>query len=266
MGLCSLRCCCACVGAGLGVFDPDRVRELGLPTLPSAPVAVEQGTAEPSKSVSEDAPKGPRKFMLGVNSPVVPSRIVKRILSADFGDMAELSNENLESEKRRSGEGEDTKSTPRVKLRPLPFTLYTGVVLSKYPGKGMELAAYQAMILHGPDTYDWWRTYDPQFHEQFTDLESADYTKIDQTLYSRSLWMASTTGSPRVATPTNVEHAVQPRAKRRRIQVCYAWNDWKVCPVLPCRYVHSCAKCGGDHRRSMCSHTASDATSGTAAD
>ncbi len=285
MGLCSLRCCCACVGAGLGVFDPDRVRELGLPTLPSAPVAVEQGTAgsssvavtpaEPSKSVSEDAPKGPRKFMLGVNSPVVPSRIVKRILSADFGDMAELSNENLESEKRRSGEGEDTKSTPRVKLRPLPdllawsraFTLYTGVVLSKYPGKGMELAAYQAMILHGPDTCDWWRTYDPQFREQFTDLESADFTKIDQTLYSRSLWMASTMGSPRVATPTNVEHAMQPRAKRRRIQVCYVWNNGKVCPVLPCRYVHSCAKCGGDHRRSMCSpHTASDATSGTAAD
>ena len=123
MGLCSLRCCCACVGAGLGVFDPDRVRELGLPTLPSAPVAVEQGTAgsssvavtpaDPSKSVSEDATKGPRKSMLGVNSPVVPSRIVKWILSADFGDMAELSNENLESEKRRSGEGEDTKSTPR---------------------------------------------------------------------------------------------------------------------------------------------------------
>ncbi len=49
--------------------------------------------AELSKSVSEDAPKGPRKFMLGVNSPVVQSRIVKRILSADFGDMAELSNE-----------------------------------------------------------------------------------------------------------------------------------------------------------------------------
>ncbi len=90
--------------------------------------------------------------MLGVNSPVVPSWIVKQILSADFGDMAELSNENLESEKRRSGEGEDTKSTPCVKLRPLPdllawsraFTLYTGVVLSEYPGKGMELVAYQA--------------------------------------------------------------------------------------------------------------------------
>lgn len=265
------------------MFDPDRVAELHLPTLPSSSGAADHGTAGPSsatetpaelgKAAIEDPQKSPRKFMLGVNSPVVPARIVKRILSCDFGDMAELSNENLELEKRRSGDGEDTKSTPRSKLRPLPdllawsraFTLYMGVVLSKYPSKGLELAAYHAMILHGPDTCDWWRTYDSQFREQFTNLETADFTKIDQTLYSRSLWTASAVGGSRV-TPPVAESAPLPRPKKRRVQVCYAWNDGKVCPVLPCRYAHLCARCGGDHRRSSCPQVAPDATSGPAAE
>ena len=146
----------------MGEFDSDRVPELNLPAFPSAHDAVEPAAGVVRKAASEDA-KGPRKFMLGVNYPVVPAKIVKRILHCDFGDMAELSTENLELEKRRSGEGEDAKSASRGKLRPLPdlawvraFTLYTGVVLSAYPDKGMELAAYQAMILHGADSCEWW--------------------------------------------------------------------------------------------------------------
>ena len=270
------------VGTGLGLFDPDRVPELHLPTFPGAsgageprslgslgvvdPGSVgtsgagESGTAHGRKTAGEEVGKGPRKFMLGVNSPVVPARIVKRILNCEFGDMAELSNENLELEKRRSGEGDDAKASTRGKLRSLPdllawaraFSLYAGVVLSAYPSKGMELATYQAMILHGPDSCDWWRTYDPQFREQFTDLGKAEFTRIDQTLYSRSLWTASAMGSQRVVTPTPPEHTVPPRSKRKRSQVCYAWNDGKLCPVLPCRYAHLCARCGGDHRRSVC--------------
>ena len=168
----------------MGGFDSDRVPELNLPAFPSAPDAVEPAPGVVRKAASEDA-KGPRKFMLGVNSPVVPARIVKRILHCDFGDMAELSTENLELEKRRSGEGEDAKSASRGKLRPLPdllawvraFTLYTGVVLSAYPDKGMELAAYQAMILHGADSCEWWRTYDPQFREQFRRPTSPEWTR-----------------------------------------------------------------------------------------
>ena len=261
-----------CVGSSLGVFDPDRVPELHLPTFPSAPVAVEPEAMCGRKTASKEA-LGPCKFMLGVNSPVVPARIVKRILSCDFGDMAELSNENLELEKRRSGEGDDAKSASRGKLRPLPdllawaraFTLYTGVVLSVYPNKGMELATYQAMILHGPDSCDWWRTYDPQFREQITNLEKADFTRIDQTLYSRSLWTASAMGSQRAVTPVTSDHTPPPRVKRKRSQVCYAWNDGKLCPVLPCRYAHLCAKCGGDHRRSVCV-SATDPAGGPVAD
>ena len=270
------------VGTGLGLFDPDRVPELHLPTFPgasgagepgssgspgvvdpgsvSASGAGEPGTAHSRKTAGEEVGKGPRKFMLGVNSPVVPARIVKRILNCEFGDMAELSNENLKLEKRRSGEGDDAKAFTRGKLRSLPdllawaraFSLCAGVVLSAYPSKGMELAAYQAMILHGPDSCDWWRTYDPQFHEQFTDLGRAEFTRIDQTLYSRSLWTANAMGSQRVVTPTPPEHTVPPRSKRKRSQVCYAWNDGKLCPVLPCRYAHLCARCRGDHRRSVC--------------
>ena len=76
----------------------------------------EPGTAHSRKNAGEEVGKGPRKFMLGVNCPVVPARIAKRILNCEFGDMAKLSNENLELEKRRSGEGDDAKASTRGKL------------------------------------------------------------------------------------------------------------------------------------------------------
>ena len=47
---------------------------------------------------------------------MVPARIVKRILNCEFGDMAELSNKNIELEKRRSGEGDEVKASTRGKL------------------------------------------------------------------------------------------------------------------------------------------------------
>ena len=87
------------------MFDADRVPELHLPTFTGAsgagetgssgsPGVVDPGTAHSRKTAGEEVGKDPRKFMLGVNYPVVPARIVKRILNCEFGDMAELSNDS----------------------------------------------------------------------------------------------------------------------------------------------------------------------------
>ena len=60
-----------------------------------------------AKLASEEA----QKFSMGVTLPTVPTRLVKRILSGEYVDMGELSQEALRAEFRRVTEGEDHKSS-----------------------------------------------------------------------------------------------------------------------------------------------------------
>ncbi len=52
-----------------------------------------------------------QKFQLGPTLPVVPARIVRRVLRGDYVDMVELTEDNLELELRRSTEDEEGKPT-----------------------------------------------------------------------------------------------------------------------------------------------------------
>ena len=247
-----LMCCCSHVGTCLGGFDSNRVPELNLPAFPSAPDAVEPAAGVVRKAASEDA-KGPRKFMLGVNSPVVPARIVKRILHCDFGVMAELSSENLELEKRRSGEGEDAKSASRGKLDLLAwvraFTLYTGVVLSAYPDKGMELAAYQAMILHGADSCEWMTHSSVSNSRTWRRPTSPEWTRrCTPGLCVRPVPRRAS-GRPHLLTLSTPLH---PEARGGGPKCAMPGMTGKSAQCF-CAAMHICVpSAGGDHRRSAC--------------
>ena len=125
------------------MFIPDRGPELYLLSWPcqvqeSKDLLVEQRRLQNPGRQPARIHKGPLKFMLGVNSPVVWARIVKRILNCDFGDIATLSNENLEIEKRRCGSREDANATPRAKLRLLPDLLAWSCAFSLLYGCGAQ--------------------------------------------------------------------------------------------------------------------------------
>ena len=80
------------------MFDVGRVMDLGLPSFedtlgPVGPREVSDGTkAQGTPSVAA------QKFQLRETLPVVPARIVRRVLRGDYVDMAELTEENLELE------------------------------------------------------------------------------------------------------------------------------------------------------------------------
>ena len=109
--------------------------------------------------------------------------------------MAELSEENLGLELRRGSEEEEGKTAPVRRLKEVPsfaawtraFCIYTGVVISAHPSKAKDLLAYMAMLSAGSEEGDWWRGYDRRFRQQLPDLESANFGKVDQTLYARSI-------------------------------------------------------------------------------
>ncbi len=58
-----------------------------------------------------------RPFVLGEALPVVPAKMVKRILKGEFVDMAELLKDNVEAERRRAAGNESSRRTTMVAER-----------------------------------------------------------------------------------------------------------------------------------------------------
>ncbi len=253
------------IGSTLGVFDSSKVKDLGLPTIGTEPGPVRPGGRESSSAGSSREVAGPssspQKFQLGETLPVVPSRLVRRVLRGDYIDMAELSEEHLELELRRSLEGEESKPTPSHKLRPVPglltwvqsFCHFAGIVAKAHPDKAVDLWAYLAIMLSGKDHGDWWQTYDSRYRQQWPSLEKAEFGRMDQALYTKAILSA---GCLKSTQPPPSEGTSLPKGKKRKLMVCFAWNDGRVCASMPCRYQHVCSRCGGDHRKSACTSAA----------
>ncbi len=97
-------------------------------------------------------------FVLSEALPVVSSKLVCRILRAEYVDMAELLKDNMEVERRRmqmDGGGPHPHYPTRQARREIPdllswvqcFGIYAAVVASRYPEKTKELLAYQTMMI-----------------------------------------------------------------------------------------------------------------------
>lgn len=166
--------------------DPRGSEWLASPLVPGKePDSVRQ--SEGHKEVEEP-------FILSEALPVVPAKLVQRILWAEYVGMAELLKDNMELERRRLlGEGmaSQTHFTTRREIPDILswlqcFSLYAAIVGSKHPEKTQELLAYQAFMIgetrrcggHG------WLLYDAAFRQQIRLFETVDFSKINQSLYS----------------------------------------------------------------------------------
>ncbi len=162
-----------------------RLDEADMSRGAGASVVGESSTAE---KVDEVLP-----FIVSEALPVVPGKLVKRILQGEFTDMAELLKDNVEAERRRLLSGE-TRSGQRNGRREVPdfeswlqcFSAYASVICSKFPHKARELWAYQAFMIteHRKCGGRGWSLYDSAFRQQIASLEAADFAKVNQSLYS----------------------------------------------------------------------------------
>ena len=164
--------------------------------------------------------------------------------------MGELSQEALQAELKHSGESEDSKSS-KVKFRPVAdrdawvagFVQYAGVWCRSYPEKAMALWGHLALVISCPDrsTAGWWRSHDLALRHGYSSAKEADFS-LNQCLYTQA--MAESSAALQKSVPAIQLPPAQPRAKRRKVQACFAWNDGQACAVLPCRYAHCCYWCG----------------------
>lgn len=149
-------------------------------------------------------------FVLSESLPVVPAKLVRRILRAEYIDMAELLKDNMEAERRRmqadSG-GAQTQFAGRQARRAIPdilswlqcFGLYAAVVTSHYPEKSRELLAYQTMLIAESRRCGGrgWLLYDTAFRQQIVSFDTVNFAKINQSLYA-SLWRGEAEILPRL--------------------------------------------------------------------
>ncbi len=141
-------------------------------------------------------PQEPSPFVLGEALPVVPVRLVKRIIKGEFVDMSELLKDNMEVLRRRKQEsdGIPVPYEQRASRREVPdilswvqaFSLYAAVVASQHPNKAKELWAYLAILVGEAQRCGGrgFVAYDSLFRQQMTSFDAVDFSKINQSLYS----------------------------------------------------------------------------------
>ena len=230
-----------------------------------------------------------RPFILSEALPVVPAKLVKRILRGEYVDMAELLKDNMEVARRRAV-SEAEEGRVRINRHEIPdmlswlqcFSLYTAVVGNKFPEKVQDRWAYQATIIakHRWSGGKGWRLYDAGFWQQIVSIESAEFRKLNQALYATTFLANGIVGhfcgsclqtnhsqEDCALNPARVVQVVRLRepsrerreggrtgehsTKRRRRGACYAWNDGR-CSFPNCRFDHICLRCHREHKRPVC--------------
>ena len=125
-------------------------------------------------------------FVTSKTLPVIPEKMVERILRGDFTDMAELLKDNMEVERRhyllegecgQSGIGQmmSRREVPDIMNWSQCFSVYIALICSKYP-----LQKAQEFRCRGRG----WLFYDLAFRQHISSLESTDFSKINQGLYT----------------------------------------------------------------------------------
>lgn len=169
------------------------------------------------------------------------------------------------------------------------FGVYMAVVTSKFPERTKELLAYQTLIVREARRCGGkgWLAYDAHFRQQTVGDAKADWSKLNQSLYAVTfvaqgerdknksciLCLESDHSEEQCALYTPPQRALKLTHAARRGSAdqvtadfreasavrsrgssrlpCFDWNQGE-CRFHPCKYHHSCVRCGGDHRVSRC--------------
>ncbi len=158
------------------------------------------------------------------------------------------------------------------------FSVYTAVLISKYPERATSLLLYQKNIAYLSQRFRWpsWVVYDNTFWSEAANNSKTDWSQIDYGVHSRSFhnqtllrdsWCSNChavdhlrtdcpyakTGDPpkkRPAAPypTNPKrHNTDPNTA-----ICVNFNRMTCRYGVRCNYRHACLRCQGPHRETMC--------------
>ena len=146
----------------------EQIKKLSLPSFGQAVLALPKSATEGANVQREESTHALKAdsnvgdglpFILSEALPVVPPKLVKRIIKGEYVDMAELLNDNMEAERQRAlieSEISPYVSQHRPGCREVLdilswlhcFSLYAIVVCCSHPTKAKQLWTYQAMMIN----------------------------------------------------------------------------------------------------------------------
>ena len=143
-------------------------------------------------------------FTLGEGLPVLPAKVVARILRGEYVEMAELLQDNIALDNKLTSAHSDGLSAGHLKSskkRELTedvhgllswvecFNIYSSVLVTKYPALGKALTAYATTMVKEARRFGFrgWLQYDQLFRQHAAkDPTSADWARLNSALYAIS--------------------------------------------------------------------------------
>ena len=147
-----------------------------------------------SPSIGEAARVAP-VLSVGAGLPPVPRKLVNRIQTGKFVDMAELLPERMGvTSAPLFADDKDEKQPVKTKRRQVTnilewvqrYNIYVAVMTTKYPQNIQDLTGYQALIIEACMEYgsDSWLGYDQRFRQMAAASPSTVWAKIDPILWN----------------------------------------------------------------------------------
>ena len=160
------------------------------------------GSKDPKAKDAGKAKDTVGPFLFNDSFPPIPAKLVEKIQTGEFVDMAELLRDNIELERRRgqseSGTGNKSprREVPDVLSWCACFSTYISVVASKHPERVRQLAAYQTLLMREARRCggNGWKAYDSTFRQQAASNRELDWSQLNSSLYATT-FLAQGTGT-----------------------------------------------------------------------
>ena len=208
------------------------------------------------------------------NSPPVPEKLVTRIQSGEYIDMASLLPEALSQAMASDDNKADKKKARKIESINAwveCFSVFMGVLIAKHPERAHDLLGYLHLIVHVSRQFQGmqWQVYDTKFTQIAAAKKSGQWAHVDSSLWT--LAFAHAQPANHCATCLGLDHTseecpdkVESPAKRRKLsptrsgergestkQICKRFN-FGSCSSPFCSFRHVCLECHGQHRKPNC--------------
>ena len=234
--------------------------------------------AWPAPGNSTFVPSVGKAFVVGPGYAPIPAKLVAKITSGVFVELADLLAENLraqESEPHTYLDGKLVVSPARKRVVEITdiltwvqaFTIYAWVFCNAHPNRWQDLTRYKLLIMQTARQFPGpaWQTYDVAFRKDAAASGLVDWSKMNLDLYNfhtRTSGVPQSSPSllgtqsafplpPSSSAPTSPSLPV-PRSSTS-VYYCRSWNNGACRWTLgQCRFRHVCERCDGDHPLVSC--------------
>ena len=213
----------------------------------------------PSTSSPTLAPSVGKAFVVGPGYAPIPGKLVAKIISGTFVELADLLVENIRAQEAEPHTYMDGKlliaPTKKrvVEINDIltwiqAFTIYQWIFCSTYPSRWQDTTQYKLLILHKASQFPGpaWLNYNMAFRKDAAASLLADWSKMILDLYKFHTCASGSVTGQSAPHSTSLAHTsassnVPPKHSLDPTQHCRSWNDgacrWS---LGQCQYRHVC--------------------------